>query len=73
MNFKKNVLRPFSCKNFKAANIPIIVNDINKGTTIIRSIAIRIYVDNQMTQEQNALYILSFVKNGSSLNYHQLT
>ena len=51
----------------------MIINDIDKGTKIIRNIAIISYVINQIIQDQKALYILSFVKNGSSLIYHQLS
>ena len=48
-----------------AVNIPIMIKNIPKGTKIIRSIIIKRYVNDQVIQHQNTLYILSFVKNGS--------
>jgi hypothetical protein len=48
-----------------AVNIPIMIKNIPKGTKIIRSITIKRYVNDQVIQHQNALYLLSFVKNDS--------
>ena len=69
---KKNAIKPFCYKYLNEVTIPIIIKNINKGIKITKSKIITRYVNIQIIQTIKALYMLSLVKNGSSLNYHQL-